>query len=159
MASPDLFPSVNVGSMPDEKEYVAWFTNPSKAVLEEAGMVHDETQKVACILSLGSGTKLVEGIQSDPQPSDRMKILASVAEDCEAIHHEAASRYGHSGIYHRINVERGLLDTARGQWDDEFVYIGQVTRNYIQANVKTLDRVVDHFIRRIGGPTIRDLSL
>jgi hypothetical protein len=158
MASPDLFPSVYVGSIPDDKEYVAWFTNPIKSILEEGGKAFCDTNKVACILSLGAGTKLVEGLHDHPQPDDRLKMLASVAEDCEAAHRDAASLYGHSGIYHCINVERDLLHTTREEWDEDFTHISQATRNHLEANLKTLDRVVDCFVHRTGGPTIRDLS-
>jgi hypothetical protein len=158
MASPDLFSSVYVGSMPNEKEFVAYFMNPIKSILQEAGKIFKDTTKVACIVSLGSGTKQVEGLPDDPQPDDRMKLLATIAENCETAHQEAASRYGHSGIYHRINVERDQLYTAVNEWDDGFARIGRSTRNFLQANVKSLDRVVDHFVRPVGGLTIRDLS-
>jgi hypothetical protein len=157
MASPDLFSSVYVGSMPNDKEYVAYFMNPIKSVLEEAGKIFDDTTKVACILSLGSGTKQVEGLPDDPQPNDRIKMLVDVAEDCETAHQEAASRYGESRIYHRINAERDPLYKG-DEWDDGFTRISRATSNHLQANVKSLDRVVDRFIRRVGGPMIRDLS-
>jgi hypothetical protein len=68
MASPDLFSSVCVGSTPEEKELVAHFTNPIKSVLDEAGKAFEDTSKVACILSLGAGTKQVEGLRTNPQP-------------------------------------------------------------------------------------------
>jgi hypothetical protein len=125
MASPDLFPSVYVGAVPNEKEFVAYFTNPIKSVLEEAGKVFDDTAKVACILSLGSGTKQVEGLPDDPQPNDRIKMLMDIAEDCETAHREAASRYGESGIYHRINVERDFLYVGIDEWDDGFTHISR----------------------------------
>jgi hypothetical protein len=158
MASPDLFPSVCVGLTPDEKEFVAHFTNPIKSVLEEAGNAFEDTSKVACILSLGSGTKQVEGLPANPQPSDRIKMLMDIAEDCETAHRDAASRYGELGMYHRINIERDLLYARLNEWEDGFTHISRSTRNYLQTNVKSLDRVVDHFARRAGGKTIRDLS-
>lgn len=159
MASPDLFSSVCVGSMPNEQEFIAYFTNPVKSVLEEAGKAFDDKKKVACILSLGSGSKPVKGVPYDPQPDDRLKMLGYIAENCEIAHREAASRYGELGIYHRINVERGPLYTIVNEWDDGFTHIRQATRNHLQGSMKTLDRVVKRFIRPIGGQTIRDLSL
>jgi hypothetical protein len=158
MASPDLFSSVWVGSTPDEKEFVAHFTNPIKSVLDEAGKAFEDTAKVACILSLGPGTKQVEGLPVNPQPSDRIKMLLDIAEDCETAHQEAASRYGELGTYHRINIERDLLYSGLSEWEDDFTHISRATRNYLQANVRSLDRVVEHFVRPVGGPIMRDIS-
>jgi hypothetical protein len=158
MASPDLFSSVCVGSSPDEKEFVAHFTNPIKSLLDEAGKAFDDTAKVGCLLSLGSGTKQVEGLPANPQPSDHIKMLMDIAEDCETAHQDAVSRYGELGIYHRINIERDLLYAGLDEWDDGFTHIHRATRNYLQANVKSLDRVVEHFVRPVGGKTVRDLS-
>lgn len=158
MASPDLFPSVYVGSIPNEKEFVAYFMNPVKSVLEEAGKIFDDTTKVACLLSLGSGTKEVKGLPDDPQPNDRLTMLATIAENCDIAHQEAASRYGKLGIYHRINVERPLLYNGSNEWSDGFTRIDMATRNHLQANMELLDRIVDCFVLPVGGPTIRDLS-
>jgi hypothetical protein len=158
MASPDIFPSVCVGFGRDEKEFVAHFTNPIQSILDEAGKVFENTAKVACILSLGSGTKQVQGIPVNPQPMDGIKLLMDIAEDCETAHQEAASRYGELGIYHRINVERNLLYPGLDEWEDGFTHINRATSNYLQANMKSLDRVVERFFRPVGGKTIRDLS-
>lgn len=157
MASPDLFPSVYVGSRSDE--FVAHFMNPINSILEEAEEIFDETTKVACILSLGSGTKEAGRFPDDPEPKDRSTILATIAEDCETPHQDATRRYGKLGIYHRINVERDLLYAGLDEWSDGFANIRIATRNYLQANVKSLDKVVDSFVRPVGGPTTRDLSL
>jgi hypothetical protein len=158
MASPDLFPSICIGSTTEEKELVAHFTNPIKSVLDEAGKAFEDAAKVGCILSLGSGTKYLEGLVANTQASDRIKKLIDIAEDCETAHQEAASRYGELGIYHRINVERDLLYAGLDEWEHGFAHISQATRNYLQANVKSLDRVVEHFVRPVGGTTVRDLS-
>jgi hypothetical protein len=158
MASPDIFPSVHVGLGRDEKEFVAHFTNPIKSILDEAGKVFEDTAKVACILSLGSGTKLVQGIPVNPKPTNRIKLLVDIAEDCETAHQEAASRYGELGIYHRINIESDSFSTGISEWEEDFTHIHRATRSYLEANVRRLDRVVDRFVRSIGGPTIRDLS-
>jgi hypothetical protein len=158
MASPDLFSSVLVGSMQDEKEFVAYFTNPVKSVLEEAGKAFDDSTKVTCLLSLGSGTKEVKGLPDDPQPSDRLTMLATIAEKCETAHQESAARYAELDIYHRINVERDLLYGGNEEWDDNFSHISQATHNYLQTNTRFLDQIVDRFIRPVGGPTIRGLS-
>jgi hypothetical protein len=158
MAFPDLFSSVCVGSNPNEKEFVAHFTNPIKSVLDEGGKAFEDIAKVAIILSLGSGMKQVHGLPVNPQPADGIKLLMDIAEDCETAHQEAASRYGELGIYHRINVERDLLHAGLDEWEDGFTHISRATRNYLQANMKSLDRVVECFVRPVGGTTVRDLS-
>lgn len=158
MASPDLFPSVYVGSMSDEKEFVAYFTNPIEPVLEEAGNVHYDATKVACILSLGPGTKEVTGLPDDPQPNDRVTMLTTIAESCEIAHQKAASRYADLGVYHRINVERDLVYTNLDEWDEGFAHIKRATRRHLDTKAESLDQVVDCFVRPLGGPTIRDLS-
>jgi hypothetical protein len=158
MASPDLFSSVYVGLMQDEKEFVTYFMNPIKSVLEEAGKAFDDTTKVACLLSLGSGTKETKGLPDDPQPSDRLTMLASIAEKCETAHQETVARYAELDIYHRINVEGDLWLTGFNEWDDNFTQISRATRNYLQTNTSTLNQIVDRFVRPVGGPTIRGLS-
>jgi hypothetical protein len=158
MAFPDLFSSVCVGSTPNEKEFVAHFTNPIESVLDEAGKAFEDTTKVACILSLGSGTKQTQGLPVNPQPADGIKLLMDIAEDCETTHQGAASRYRKLGIYHRINVERDFLYAGLNEWEDGFTHISRATRNYLQVNTKSLDRVVERFIHPVGGKTIQDLS-
>jgi hypothetical protein len=158
LASPDLFPSVYVGSMPSDKEFVAYFTNPVKSVLEEAGKAFDDTAKVACLLSLGSGVKEVKGLPDDPQPNDRLTMLATIAEKCETAHQETAARYAELGIYHRINIERDLWYVGLDEWYDNFNHISRATRNYLQANTESLDQIADRFVRPVGGPIIRALS-
>jgi hypothetical protein len=159
MALPDLFSSMYIGFIQDEKEFVAHFTNPIKSVLEEAGKVFDDTTKVTCIPSLGSGTNPVKGLRDDPQPDDRMTMLATIAENCETAHQEAMSRYDHSGICHRINVERDYLCASRDEWEEDLILISQATHSHLQANERASDRLIDLFNRPVGGPMIRDLSL
>jgi hypothetical protein len=85
-------------------------------------------------------------------------MLATIAEKCETAHQETAARYAELDIYHRINVERDLLYAGLNEWEDDFTHISRATRNFLQANMKSLDRVVDRFVRPVGGPTIRGLS-
>lgn len=154
MASPDLFPLVHIG----EKTFAANFTNPINSVLKEAGKAFDAKTKVACVFSIGSGTKLVKGLPDSPQPKEYMPMLATIAENCETAHRETASRYGHLGIYHRINVERDPLYITRDEWENGFVHVRRAAANYLQANPESLEQVVNRFVRPIGGPKIQDLS-
>lgn len=155
MASSDLLSPVHIG----KQTFAAHFTNPINSVLKEAGEAFDERTKVACILSLGSGTDIIKGLPHNPRPNDRINMLASVAANCETAHCEAASRYRQTGIYYRINVERDYLYTTNDdEWEDGVTCISQATQTHLQVKVKSFERVVNRFVRHIGGPKIRDLS-
>jgi hypothetical protein len=157
MASPDLFPSVHVGTQLYGSELIACFNNPVKLVLKEAGSLFPNDTKVAGVLSLGVGKKQIVGLPENPQPSDRMTVLVKIAEDCEGVHQEVAARYKDNGIYYRLNVEHGLHHVKTEEWKS-YEDVRRMSLEYLLEEVKKLETIVNIFMKRTGGPYLRDLS-
>jgi hypothetical protein len=157
MASPDLFSSVHVGNELYVSEFIGYFHNPIKLIMKEASYLFPEAEKVAGILSFGVGQRRVIGIPTNPSPKDRITVLAKIAEDCEGVHQETATRYKENGVYHRMNVDQGLQDVDSDEWK-EFELIRQSTFGHLKQEIKTFEAIARACVRRIGGPLLRDLS-
>lgn len=112
---------------------------------------------MAGILSLGVGRRQVVGIPENPQPNDRVTVLTKIAEDCEGVHQEVATRFKGNGVYHRLNVERGLAYIEDDEWV-KFEVTRCATFEYFKGETRRLEAVVRNLVQGLGGPLLRDLS-
>jgi hypothetical protein len=79
-------------------------------------------REVGCVISIGTGKPKVAGFQAPGLfqrvlPLDLINVLASMATDSEAEALVMKARYQNCpGLYHRLNVERGLEGVALEEW-------------------------------------------
>lgn len=123
--------------------------NPIKQVLAEAAREFGDDVRIACVLSIGAGQANSEnfGTPSCCQrvvPLDLIRVLQKIATDSGRTAEEMDQRYRNSGIYHRLDVDRGL-DAV---YLDEWKRLGDVrarTENYLKLNQvsRHVDKIVD----------------
>src|SRR6266536_1348556 len=96
--------------------------NPVRYLIEEAEREFGPMRNVSCIVSIGTGKPKVAGFEAPglfqrALPLDFIKVLASMATDSEAEALAMKARYQNCpGLYHRLNVERGLEEVSLEEW-------------------------------------------
>lgn len=129
--------------------------NPTRYLLEEAKKEFGPERTVSCIVSIGTGQPKVTGIKTPGLfqrvfPSELIKALAGLATDTETEADAMKSRFqNYSGLYHRLNVERGLEEISLEEWEK----LGDVrthTMAYLNNSVVSLgiDVIVDALLRK-----------
>jgi hypothetical protein len=92
------------------------------AVTAEAAQVFGENAQVACIVSIGTGHSAIAGhVGSDASrkrlPYILTKNIERMAADSEKAAVEMNERYRNvPGIYHRLDVNRGLQSISLDEW-------------------------------------------
>jgi hypothetical protein len=110
-AIPEWFLPVSVGPTLQKRDYIACdqgFANPVKEALREAKAIFGGTQKVACVLSLGSGEAgPVNGsnVHENEAPYELSPLVSSA---CKTVHDEFWRLFGELQVYYRFSVDQGL---------------------------------------------------
>lgn len=110
-------------------------------------------REVACIVSIGTGRLKVPGFKAPGLfqrllPLSLIKVLANMATDSEAEAAAMEARYHNCpGLYHRLNVERGLEEISLEEWEK----LGEVkahTVEYLGADEisQSIDAIVDALV-------------
>jgi hypothetical protein len=104
--------------------------NPINQLLTEAHAIFGQTQKVACVLSIGSGEAGPVSINMNggTPPPYQLPQLSSSARKLTS--DEAYRRYEKTGIYHRFSVENGL-ESSEGLSSHDFGKIRAYTEAYL----------------------------
>jgi len=87
-----------------------------KYVLKEAGSVFPD-QKIACIVSIGTGAPGIIGLENPGSTIDFTKVAGNSANDCEAVSEDVARKFDKDEFYCRLNVEHGLEGVGFGEWE------------------------------------------
>jgi hypothetical protein len=110
-------------------------------------------REVSCIVSIGTGKPKIAGFKAPglfqrALPLDLINVLKSMATDSEYEAKRMANRYQNcGGLYHRLNVDRGLEDVSLEEWEK----LGDVkthTVAYLRDVSNDIDLIVAALVRR-----------
>ncbi|KAG6884962.1 hypothetical protein C0993_007003 [Termitomyces sp. T159_Od127] len=123
-AVPNLFKPVSITSGGISETFVGasfGYSNPTKFVLEEAGLAFGLSQPVACLVSIGAGSFDPISWEPDNAFGQRMvQLLHKIATDCEASAENFAKSYMQiSGFFYRFSVQQGLQKIAVDDWNKD----------------------------------------
>ena len=133
--------------------------NPTRELLNEATSLFGKDQRVAQILSIGSGLPRVMAMSS-VDPTEIHRLLNDIAADCETVAQELSTRLFNVDSYLRLNVDRGMEDLKMEDWN-ELGTIESHTGAYITKAVvaEVIDTSLQHLVDRIGTVTLGQLSM
>ncbi len=124
-------------------------------LVQEAEREFGPEREVACIVSIGTGRPKVAGFKAPGffqsiLPLDLIKVLATMTTDSEAEASVMEARYKNChGLYHRLNVDRGLEDISLEEWKK----LGEVqthTMAYLGADdiSQSIDVIVNSLVEK-----------
>ena len=90
-------------------------------------------------------------------PLGLVKVLASMATDSEAEASRMKARYQNCpGLYHRLNVERGLEEVSLQEWE-KLADVKTRTMEYLQAD--DIDTDIDIIVNALVGRSSKSFRL
>lgn len=116
ISTPGLFDYAEIGA--NRRKYTSvgmYHTNPIKDVLDEAEQVFGKEQRVACLLSLGSGTGSDILLPSNLTHLEVHGLLQAMEMQQKAATEDASRRFGDLEAYYRFSVE-GIGSGCLGDW-------------------------------------------
>jgi hypothetical protein len=127
--------------------------NPSKELLREAQQVFGEEGEVSTIVSLGAGRGNVWSMSETSTTSTAMtEAVRKVMISGEPVHEELYARFQATGIYFRLNVERGSVPQMELCSASVSAYLGEgVVSNRLDSAIKSIHN-------RPTGVNFKDLS-
>jgi hypothetical protein len=154
-AAPRFFKRIYIGDPGLREEFIdagMGCNNPVLYLVEEAQREFGSMREVSCIVSIGTGKPKAAGFEAPglfqrALPLDLIKVVASIATDSEEENERMRKRYQNcSGLYHRLNVERGPEGVPLEEWDKlgdvkthTMVYLG---RDDISGDVDVIVRAL-----------------
>jgi predicted acylesterase/phospholipase RssA len=157
-AAPKFFKRIAIGSPNYEEEFIdggIGCNNPVQSLIEEAKEEFDSESQVGCIVSIGTGSKIVSsfrrpGLFQRQLPVELIKTLVDLATSSDDKANLMETRCkNYPGLYHRFNVDKGLEKISLEEWDK----LGEVkthTLRYLQSGdiSQKMDDVVDSLLGR-----------
>ncbi|KFX96894.1 hypothetical protein V490_03085 [Pseudogymnoascus sp. VKM F-3557] len=125
-AAPTLFKRIYIGDAGIEEEFIdagLGCNNPVQYLVKEAIKEFGPDRKVDCIVSIGTGKPKVSGFKAPGLfervlPLELIGVLKKMATDSEAEASRMKDRFRNCpGLYHRLNVERGLETVSLQEWE------------------------------------------
>jgi len=150
-AAPRFFKSISIGQTTVEEKYVDGAfgcNNPTEVLIKEAALEFSPTTKISCIVSIGTGQPKVSQIDtSSPYqrafPRDLIRVLKDYATSSERVAKRLEERFAEFfGLFHRLNVERGLEEVSLDEWDklgDVKTHTGKyLKRKEVNQSIETI---------------------
>lgn len=118
-AAPTYFKRLKIGPRDAQEEFLdggVGSNNPTKLMMQEASKAFEETDFVACVVSLGTGVLNIGDFKTPTLgqkiiPKELINVLKGMVTDCEHIEKDVSRWFsGKPGVYFRFNVEKGLED-------------------------------------------------
>lgn len=155
-AAPRFFRRIYIGDPGLEEQFIdagMGCNNPVRYLIEEAGQEFSAERMVSCIVSIGTGKPKVAGFNAPGLfqrvlPRELIKVLADMATDTEAEASAMEARLQNCpGLYHRLNVERGLDEISLEEWE-KLGDVKQHTMAYLSDNAvsRRIDVIVDALV-------------
>jgi len=125
-AAPKFFKAISIGDQDLKEQFISaslGCSNPVTLVLDEAKNVFGHLQKVACIVSIGTGhpgtiSWKSSGTLGQMFTADLAAILERICTDCESTAEQLLKHFPLlSGVYYRLNVEQGLQSVTLVDWE------------------------------------------
>jgi hypothetical protein len=164
LAIPPLFDPVPIGTRLRKQKFIGGslgFYNPTREVLKEAKVAYGDDQRVALILSLGTGVPPVVSLGSSASlSSSTQSLVRYMATDCERVAQEMATQLIQVDAYTRLNVSRGLEEVHFDDWSCMSSIEGCI-KAYLAASsvTRAVDTVSEKITNRIGSITLGQLSM
>ncbi|KAH8784081.1 FabD/lysophospholipase-like protein [Hyaloscypha sp. PMI_1271] len=155
-AAPRFFKRIYIGDPGLQEEFIdagMGCNNPVRYLVEEAGKEFGPERTVSCIVSIGTGKPKVAGFKAPGLfqrvlPLELIQVLADMATDTEAEASAMEARFQNCpGLYHRLNVERGLEEVSLEEWK-KLGDVKQHTMAYLSDNAvsRRIDVIVDALV-------------
>jgi len=156
-AAPRFFKRILIGDPGMEEEFVdagLGCNNPTKQLIQEASQELSSDALVGCIVSIGTGQPKVSGFAKPSAfqrilPLELIEVLKGIATDTEKVARDMEDRFRMCpGLYHRLNVDRGLDEISLEEWQR----LGEVrthTERYIRQS--HVDRSIDAIVNALVG--------
>jgi hypothetical protein len=125
--------------------------NPSKELLREAQQVFGEDAEVATMMSLGAGRGDVWNMSETSSTAIMGEALRRSTMSGEPVHEELYARLRDTGIYFRLNVDRGSGPQMELANVSAYLEEGAVSDR--------LDNAIKSIHLRPTGVTLKDLSM
>ena len=157
-----IFKSITIGQAGMTEEFIdggLGANNPIEQVLNQAYEQFDPSDRISCILSIGTGKLKPAKYKPGYIPSALVDTLVKISTNCEQIEQKVARQFESiSDVYFRFNVEQGLQDVALDDWNR----LGEVvtlTESYLREvdNLKKLKAVAKALHMPQGCMTISQL--
>ena len=134
--------------------------NPTRLLLTEASTVFGKDQRIAQIISLGSGSSRALSLDAVSREAGLGRLLAEMATDCELVAQELSTRLFDVEAYLRLKVEKGMDDMCIDRW----LELGDVeahTRIYLENSAvsEALDSSLQRLHARVGTITLGQISM
>lgn len=167
-AAPTFFKRIEIGPRNRAEPFIdggLGRNNPTAQVLEEAEGVYP-TEKIACIVSIGTGRANVIDMpnpnffQRTLVPIGVINAVVAIATDCEEAAQQMEKRFKYwPNVYFRFNVEQGLQKVKLGDWD-KMGEVAALTKHYMcsQEVDKKLSMAVQALRERRGQINTLQLS-
>jgi hypothetical protein len=164
LAIPPMFDPVPIGPRLRQRKFIGGslgFYNPTRELLKEAKVAYGDDQRVALILSIGSGVPPIMSLDSSSSLSCNIESLVMyIGTDCERVAREMGTQLITVDAYVRLNVNRGLEDVRFDDWS-HISSIESCIKTYLEAPSATrvMDAVSEKIMRHTGSITLGQLSM
>ncbi|PVF91981.1 FabD/lysophospholipase-like protein [Serendipita vermifera] len=163
LAIPPLFDPIPIGPRLRQQRFIGGalgFYNPTREMLKEAKVAFGEDQRVALILSLGSGIPPVMSLDSSSSLSQGVEVLVQyMATDCERVARDMANQMIQVDAYIRLNVNKGLEQLRFDDWSCVSTIEGCIKAYLEAASVtRAVDAASEKITKRIGSITVGRLT-
>lgn len=164
-AAPRFFKRILIGDPGLQEEFIdagMGCNNPVRYLIDEAKKEFGLERMVSCIVSIGTGKPKVAGFKAPGLfqrvlPSELIKVLADVATDTETEASAMKARYQNCpGLYHRLNVERGLEEISLEEWE-KLGDVKQHTMAYLEN--EAVDQGIDVIVNALVGKSVQTFPL
>jgi len=140
---PSHFTPVEIGPQRRQQKFIGapfGVNNPTRELLNEAGIAFGNERRVAQIISTGGGSS-VPSLETEANEIGVNQPLKEVAADCETVARDLAVRLFNVEAYRRFNLEMG--NTEIDNWDGLEDVEGH-TRSYLESGYR--DKGFRHFL-------------
>ena len=159
-AAPTFFKAIEFGH-PTAQRYLDGglrCNNPVKYVVEEARSLHPG-RSISCVLSLGTGTTRVIGLErpdafQNMLPINLIRVLRGIAADCDEQSETMAKQLNQRdkpNLYFRLNVNDGFQNVSLAEWS-RMNEVETHTVQYLKTN--DVGQKVDQVVELLNGTPV-----
>ena len=132
--------------------------NPTRLLLDEAGIIFGKERRLAQVISLGCGLPRVLSVESSDEPNV-VRALKEITADCETLARELSTRLFNVDAYARLNVDRGMESITMDDWDILGDIESHTTAYLSSAWVSAaVENSLRHLQERIANVTLGQIS-
>jgi len=128
--------------------------NPTGELLKEAQRVFGEDEKVATVISIGSGKKKASTVSAGDDQKTLIEAVKNAIINAEKTHEELETRLNEAHLYFRFNVPHDIGSRVDSSeiYSHTATYLGEADTN------KRLNEAIKSMRNRSGGMKLKELS-